>query len=195
MKKILSGVFFGTLVAFAADDGTVSKDVAANDAPPRLAASKTRMKCAVCGGKGWLKVRPPDVGQYVGRIEDRSHWDVKLDPCPICGRGHGWRTVWDLTQPEPSTEPPCMKCGWSGLDPSPCRKCLGTGVVKCPRRDCTDGWIIAKQQIVGRRSSRRPPDVKLCPECKGVGKVVCPTCMGMRAELCKKCRGIGRKQK
>ena len=195
MKKFFSIVSAVVLLAGGAFGEGSGGDGKAASEPMKLAAAKTRMKCSVCNGKGSLKIRPPDVGQYAGRIEDRSHWDIKLDPCPVCGRGHGWRTVWDLTQPEPSTEPPCMKCGWSGLDPSPCRKCLGSGVIKCPRRDCQDGWIIMKVQSSGRRSAKRPPDVKQCPECKGVGKVECPTCRGMRAELCKKCHGAGRKLK
>ena len=161
--------------------------------PPKLAATTTRVKCTICQGKGTLKVRPPDVGQFAGKINDRSHWDVKLDPCPICGRGHGWRKVWDLTKPEPSAEPPCMTCGWSGL--VQCHKCLASGIVKCPRSDCKDGWILTKQQSNYKRSSsRKPPDVKQCPECKGVGKIVCPECKGMRADLCKRCFGTGRKR-
>ena len=178
------------LVGLAADPPPPSS---AKDSP-KLAATTTRVKCTVCQGKGTLKVRPPDVGQFVGKINDRSHWDVKLDPCPICDRGHGWRKVWDLTQPEPSAEPPCMTCGWSGL--VQCRKCLASGITKCPRSDCKDGWILTKQQSTSRRysSSRKPPDVKQCPECKGVGKVVCPACKGMRADLCKRCFGTGRKR-
>lgn len=158
---------------------------------PKLAAHKTKVKCAICRGKGSLKVSPPDVGQFVGKINDRSHWDVKINPCPVCERGRGWRTVWDLTQPEPNECAPCMTCGWSGL--VQCRKCLASGISKCPRSDCKDGWIISKQQQGGRRS-RRPPDVKLCPECRGVGKVSCPECKGMRANLCKRCFGMGRKR-
>lgn len=181
---------FAAVIALAAKPETSDK---VKPEPPKIAASKTRIKCSVCGGKGSLKVRPPDVGQFTGKINDRSHWDVKLDPCPVCVRGHGWRVVWDLTQPEPSAEPPCMTCGWSGL--APCRKCLASGLMKCPRSDCKDGWIVTKQQATGRRSSsRKPPDVKQCPECKGVGKVVCPECKGMRANLCKRCFGTGRKR-
>ena len=78
---------------------------------------------------------------------------------------------------------------------STCRWQNASGLMKCPRSDCKDGWIIGKQQVSGRRSSsRKPPDVKLCPECKGVGKVVCPECKGMRADLCKRCFGTGRKR-
>ena len=199
MKKTL----FSFVLAFAAASLAADPPAQKNDAgdgkpPPKLAASRTRLKCSVCGGKGSLKVRPPDVGQFAGKINDRSHWDVKLDPCPICGKGRGWRMVWNLTQPEPSTEPPCMTCGWSGL--VQCRKCLASGLIKCPRSDCKDGWIIEKAQGSFRRSCRsrsttgRPPDVKLCPECKGVGKMTCPECQGMRANLCKRCFGTGRKR-
>ena len=46
---------------------------------------------------------------------------------------------------------------------------------------------------IRRSSSRKPPTVTPCPECKGVGKVVCPVCKGMRADLCKRCFGTGRK--
>jgi len=186
MKKML---FMAALIlASAAASGAETNRTA------RLAASRIRIKCAACAGKGYLKVRPPDRGQYAGRIEDRSHWDVKLDPCPICGKGHGWRVVWDLSQPDPSPEPPCMKCGWSGLDPSPCRQCLGSGMAKCTHRDCKDGWIITEIGRQGRRaSSRRMQSVEPCPECKGLGKVVCPKCQGLRAELCRKCHGAGRK--
>ena len=192
MKKICLTLLllFAMLVGVA--EPSASADGASNEAP-KLAAKKVRLKCAVCKGKGNLKVRPPDVGQFAGKINDRSYWDVKLDPCPICGRGHGWRMVWDLTQPEPSAEPPCMTCGWSGL--VQCRKCLASGLVKCPRSDCKDGWILTKQQTASRRfSSRKPPDVRACPECKGVGKVECSVCKGMRAELCKRCFGTGRKR-
>ncbi len=163
----------------------------AKDAPPRLAADKVKVKCAVCAGRGSLRARPPDVGQFAGQITDRSHWDVKVNPCPICGRGRGWRTVWDLSHPEPSEEPPCTTCGWSGL--TPCRKCLASGVVDCRHPDCRDGWIVPKQPS-GARRSRKPPVVKPCPKCQGVGKVVCPDCQGMRANLCRKCFGTGRKR-
>lgn len=183
----------GVTTALAAD-GDAKGQTAATNAPPKLAAEKVRVKCTVCKGKGQLTLRPPDYGQYGGRIESRSHWDIKLDPCPICGRGHGWRTVWDLTQPEPSTEPPCMTCGWSGL--VQCRKCLASGIDRCPRPDCKDGWIVTKAQNGSRRSSsRKPPTVTPCPECKGVGKVVCPVCKGLRADLCKRCFGTGRKSR
>jgi len=191
MKRIaLTVVLLSVVLVGLAADPPPSP---AAKAPPKLAATTTRVKCAICQGKGSLKVRPPDVGQFVGKINDRSHWDVKLDPCPVCGRGHGRREVWDLTKPEPSEEPPCMTCGWSGL--VQCRKCLASGIVKCPRSDCKDGWILTKQPSSSRRySSRKPPDVKPCPECKGVGKVVCPECKGMRADLCKRCFGTGRKR-
>lgn len=193
MKRVFLTVSV-TLVALGGvpSEPTSSAATAAKE-PPKLAATTTRVKCSICQGKGTLKVRPPDVGQFTGKINDRSHWDVKLDPCPICGRGHGWRKVWDLTKPEPSAEPPCMTCGWSGL--VQCRKCLASGIVKCPRSDCKDGWILTKQQSNYKRSSsRKPPDVKQCPECKGVGKIVCPECKGMRADLCKRCFGTGRKR-
>ena len=183
----------GVTTALAAD-GDAKGQTAATNAPPKLPAEKVRVKCTVCKGKGQLTLRPPDYGQYGGRIESRSHWDIKLDPCPICGRGHGWRTVWDLTQPEPSTEPPCMTCGWSGL--VQCRKCLASGIDRCPRPDCKDGWIVTKAQNGSRRSSsRKPPTVTPCPECRGVGKVVCPVCKGLRADLCKRCFGTGRKSR
>lgn len=159
-------------------------------AAPGLAAQRMQIKCSVCRGKGSLKASPPDVGQFIGKINDRSHWDVKIKPCPICDRGRGRRTVWNLAQPEPSAEAPCLTCGWTGL--VQCRKCLAEGIVKCPRTDCKDGWIVAKQQ--GRSSYRKPPEVKLCPECRGVGKVACPECKGMRANLCKRCFGTGRKR-
>ena len=195
MKKTI--IFFSIVFAaagLAADEPSQKRhDGEDKQQPPKIAASKVRIKCAVCAGKGSLKIRPPDVGQFTGKINDRSHWDIKLNPCPACGRGHGWRVVWDLTQPEPSTEPPCMSCGWSGL--VQCRKCLASGLMKCPRSDCKAGWIITKSQYVGKRSSyRKPPDVKPCPECKGVGKVVCPECKGLRADLCKRCFGTGRKR-
>lgn len=169
------------------------KDAKAEDeksAAPGLAAEKMQIKCAVCRGKGSLKASPPDVGQFTGKINDRSHWDVKIKPCPICEKGRGRRIVWNLAQPEPSTEAPCMTCGWAGL--VQCRKCVATGIVKCPRSDCKDGWIVTKQQ--GRQSYRKPPDVKLCPECRGIGKIACPECKGMRANLCKRCFGTGRKR-
>ena len=160
MKKILLAfscifAFFAGVAAPPAPAGDASKEA------PKLAAKQVRMKCAVCKGKGHLKVRPPDVGQFSGMINDRSHWDVKLDPCPICERRRGWRMVWDLTQPEPSAEPPCMTCGWSGL--VQCRKCLASGITKCPRSDCKDGWILTKQQSTSRRysSSRKPPGGRL----------------------------------
>ena len=86
---------------------------------------------------------------------------------------------------------PCMTCGWSGI--VQCRKCLASGIVKCPRSDCKDGWIVSRPQYEGRRS-RRPPDVKLCPECRGVGRISCPECKGMRANLCKRCFGTGCKR-
>ena len=194
MKRVFLTVSV-TLVALGGvpSEPTSSAEPAAKE-PPKLAATTTRVKCSICPGKGSLKVRPPDVGQFTGRIESRSHWDVNLDPCPVCGQGHGWRTVWDLTQPEPKTEAPCTKCGWSGL--VQCRKCLAAGVADCPRSDCRDGWIIEERPGGSRRkSARKPPSVKPCPECKGVGKVVCPVCKGMRAELCNRCFGTGRNRR
>ena len=193
ISKIVVALAFAANGAVAAD--SAQKDPAAStNAPPKIAASKVRVKCPVCRGRGSLTVRPPDHGQYGGRIESRSHWDIKLDPCPICEKGHGYRIVWDLAQPEPSTEPPCMSCGWSGL--VQCRKCLASGLVKCTNRDCKDGWIVTKAQSAYRRSSsRKPPTVTQCRECKGVGKIICPECKGMRAELCKRCFGTGRKLK
>ena len=192
MKKVYL-IFFLTMAALGAVGETPAQGSATNGAP-KLAASKVRVKCAVCNGKGHLTLRPPDYGQHGGRIESKSHWDIKLDTCPVCGRGHGWRTVWDLTQPEPSSEPPCLTCGWSGL--TSCRKCLASGLAKCPRSDCKDGWIVTKAQNTSRRStSRKPPTVTPCPECKGVGKVICPACQGLRAELCKRCFGTGRKSR
>ena len=194
MKKICLTLFFLFAVLGAVADASSQGESAATNRPPKLAAEKVRVKCSVCKGKGQLTLRPPDYGQYGGRIESRSHWDIKLDECPICGRGHGWRMVWNLTQPEPSAEPPCMTCGWSGL--VQCRKCLASGIIKCPRSDCKDGWIVTKSQSTSRRSSsRKPPTVTPCPECKGVGKVICPTCQGLRAGLCKRCFGTGRKSR
>lgn len=164
---------------------------ASTNEPPSLAASKTRIKCVVCNGKGHLKVRPPDLGQFGGRIEHRSHWDVKLNPCPVCERGRGWREAWDLTQPEPTASAPCTKCGWSGI--IQCRRCIASGIADCPRSDCKDGWIIEKSGRSHRY--RKPPKVSPCPECKGVGKVVCPYCKGMRAEMCNRCFGAGKKRR
>ena len=183
MKLGICIVLF-TAVAVAADSGT--------NRPPALAATKTRVKCSVCNGRGHLKVSPPDHGQFGGRIEHRSHWDVKLNPCPVCERGRGWRETWDLSQPEPSESTPCTKCGWSGI--VHCRKCLASGVADCPRSDCKDGWLVEKSNKY-RRSSQKQVSVKPCPECKGIGKVVCRTCKGMRAELCNRCFGAGKKIK
>lgn len=178
-----------------------SKEAAVSDAgadkeqAPRLAAVKMRIKCRVCNGRGELKVRPPDIGQYGGLITNRSHWDVKLDPCPICGKGNGRCTVWDLSYPEPSAEPPCTTCGWSGI--VKCRKCLATGTVQCRNRNCDNGWILPREYRNGRRGSAKvtPSDVVPCPQCHGVGKVVCGDCRGMLANLCRKCHGTGRKRK
>lgn len=160
------------------------------NAPPALAATKVRVKCTVCNGRGHLKVRPPDHGQYGGRIERRSHWDIKLDPCPACERRRGWRTAWDLTQPEPTADPPCTKCGWSGI--IQCRRCLASGIADCQNRECKEGWIVENP---GYRRNRRTRSVKPCPDCRGVGKVLCPVCRGMRAELCNRCFGTGKKRK
>ncbi len=178
MIRALSMVsmFFAVALAAMSQSDVAEKG---DDAPPRIAARKVRVKCAVCNGKGSLKASPPDVGQFVGKINDRSHWDVKINPCPVCERGRGRRVVWDLSQPEPRETAPCMTCGWSGI--------------KCPRSDCKDGWIVSRPQYEGRRS-RRPPDVKLCPECRGVGRISCPECKGMRANLCKRCFGTGCKR-
>lgn len=179
------------LLAFCAMAGEKAADSGAEEkkSTPKLAAEKTRIKCTVCKGKGEFKKSPPDVGQFTGKINHRSHWDVEVDPCPVCRRG--WRTVWDLAQREPSAEPPCMKCGWTGL--LQCRKCLASGMADCPKRGCEDGWIIEKRQTSGSRKSRKPPEVKICPECRGAAKVVCRECKGMRAKLCGKCFGTGRK--
>ena len=185
MKIVLSaGLAFLMSFAVFAD--------AASGAAAALAASKVRIKCAICNGRGHLKVSPPDHGQFGGRIEHRSHWDVKLNPCPICQRGRGWRTTWDLTQPEPSESAPCTKCGWSGI--VQCRKCLASGISDCPRSDCNDGWLIEKSSAY-RRSSRKSVSVKPCPDCKGIGKITCRECGGMRAELCNRCFGTGKKNK
>lgn len=157
--------------------------------PPELAATKVRVKCVMCKGRGRLKVSPPDVGQFEGKIEHRSYWDVKIDRCPFCRRG--WRMTWDLAQPEPSADAPCTKCGWSGI--IHCRKCLASGIADCPRSDCKEGWIIEKS---GRGySSRRKAEVRPCQDCKGIGKIVCPACQGMRATLCNRCFGTGKKNR
>ena len=95
MRKIVFVGMVAMAAAMAVADASTNK-------PPELAASKTRIKCTVCNGRGHLKVSPPDLGQFGGRIEHRSHWDVKLNPCPVCTRGRGRREVWDLTQPEPT---------------------------------------------------------------------------------------------
>lgn len=185
MRKIAFVGMVAMAAAMAVADASTNK-------PPELAASKTRIKCTVCNGRGHLKVSPPDLGQFGGRIEHRSHWDVKLNPCPVCTRGRGRREVWDLTQPEPTEAVPCTKCGWSGI--VQCRKCLASGIADCPKSECKDGWIIEKSSTY-RRSSRKPPSVKSCPECKGIGKIVCKACKGMRAELCNRCYGTGAKRR
>lgn len=185
MKKIKYAAILLFVVSIAAAGGATNN-------VPELAATKTRIKCTVCRGRGNLKVSPPDLGQYGGRIEHRSHWDVKLNPCPVCTRGRGWREAWDLTQPEPAETVPCTKCGWSGI--VHCRRCLASGIEDCPKSECRDGWIIEKSNSY-RRSSRKPPSVKACPECRGVGKVLCRSCKGMRAELCNRCYGTGTKRR
>ena len=185
MKKIR------LLVVFALASVAASAKAPA-DQPLAIAASKTRIKCAVCNGRGHLKVSPPDHGQFGGRIEHRSHWDVKLNPCPVCERGRGWRETWDLVQPEPSEAAPCTKCGWSGI--VQCRRCLASGIADCPRTDCKDGWIV-KKAIQHRNSARSQMTVSPCPDCKGVGKIVCGVCKGLRAELCNRCFGTGKKRK
>lgn len=187
MKSMVLMFLAVAVSAVSVADGAEEKEKA-----PSLAATKTRVKCTVCNGRGHLKVSPPDLGQYGGRIEHHSHWDVKLNPCPICLKGRGWRVTWDLTQAEPTQNPPCTKCGWSGL--VQCRRCLASGIADCPNRECKDGWIIEKPKSY-RRSSRTPPSVKPCPECKGVGKVSCPACKGMRADLCNRCFGAGMKRR
>ena len=185
MKKVFAICFaFLSVAATAADVST--------NAPPAIAASKARIKCSICNGRGHLKVSPPDLGQFGGRIEHRSHWDIKLDPCPICKRGRGWRETWDLTQPEPTESAPCTKCGWSGI--VQCRKCLASGIADCTRSGCKDGWLVEKQASY-RKSSRRPASVKQCPDCKGIGKIVCRACKGMRADLCDRCFGTGKKRR
>jgi hypothetical protein len=183
VKRIVCTVL--TMVAVAAADGSTNK-------PPALAAVNTRVKCVVCNGRGHLKVSPPDIGQYKGRIEHRSHWDVKLDPCPVCERRRGWREAWDLTQPEPLEDAPCMKCGWSGI--VQCRKCLASGIESCHKSGCQDGWI-EDRSSAHRRSSRKPAMLKPCSECKGIGKILCRMCKGMRANLCNRCHGTGRKRR
>lgn len=174
-----------------------AKENAAGEKPekPKLAAETVRMKCPVCRGRGELKVRPPDIGQYGGLITNRSHWDVKLDPCPVCGRGNGSVTVWDLSHPEPSAEPPCTTCGWSGI--VQCRKCLASGLTDCRNRNCSDGWVLPDNQRRQRRGTAKvkPSEVRPCADCKGVGKVPCADCRGMRATLCRKCHGVGRKMR
>ena len=185
MKYVLM-IFVGVLIVAAAFAD------ASTNAPPEIAASKVRVKCTICKGRGNLKVSPPDHGQFGGRIEHRSHWDVKLNPCPICERGRGWRMVWDLTQPEPSQSAPCTKCGWSGI--IQCRRCLASGIADCPRSDCKDGWLVEKSNTY-RKSSRKTVSVKPCPDCKGLGKVVCRECKGMRADLCNRCFGTGKNRR
>ena len=187
MKKVV----FMCMVALGSAMA-VAEESAGNPNPPSIVASKTRVKCMVCSGRGYLKVSPPDVGQYVGRIEHRSHWDVKLNPCPVCARGRGWIETWNLTQPKPTESVPCTKCGWAGI--VQCRRCMASGIADCPKSECKDGWIIEKSSA-SRRSSRMPPSVKPCPECKGVGKILCRTCKGMRADLCNRCYGTGSKRR
>lgn len=185
MRKMM--MFFAVSTAVAAATAGASTNRTAE-----LAASKTRVKCTVCNGRGHLKVAPPDHGQFAGRIEHRSHWDVKLDPCPVCERGRGWREVWDLSQPEPTESAPCTKCGWSGI--VHCRRCLASGIANCTRSGCKDGWIV-ENMAKYRRSSRKQTSVKPCPDCKGLGKTVCGACKGMRAEICNRCFGTGKKRK
>jgi hypothetical protein len=183
-KNLLIGIVSLACVVAIADDAT--------NKPPSMAASKTRVKCTICNGRGHLKVSPPDVGQFQGRIEHRSHWDVKLNPCPVCYRGRGWREAWDLTQPEPTEAAPCTKCGWSGI--IQCRRCLASGLADCSNSNCKDGWIIDKASSY-KRSARKPESVRPCPECKGVGKILCKVCKGMRAAICNRCYGAGAKRK
>ena len=83
-------MFFAVALAAMSQSDVAGKG---DDSPPRIAARKVWVKCAVCNGKGSLKASPPDVGQFVGKINDRSHWDVKINPCPVCERGRGGHRV------------------------------------------------------------------------------------------------------
>ena len=96
MKRIFLTVSV-TLVALGGvpSEPTPSAAPAAKE-PPKLAATTTRVKCSICQGKGTLKVRPPDVGQFTGKINDRSHWDVKLDRTAV----HDLRVVRSCAVPQ-----------------------------------------------------------------------------------------------
>lgn len=195
MKKMLKIMIAACVAALASQVRAQESGDGGKTEKPRLAAQTVRIKCQVCRGRGELKVRPPDIGQYGGLITNRSHWDVLLDPCPICGKGNGYVTVWNLSHRDPSAEPPCTTCGWSGI--VQCRKCLASGLTECRNRNCRDGWVLPENY---KRRSRgaakvKPSEVRPCIDCKGVGKVACADCRGMRATLCRKCHGMGRKMR
>lgn len=150
------------------------------------------VKCKICDGAGKLVLRPPDHGQYIGAIEPKSHWDVRL-ACPFCG-GKGKRKVYRTSmQPVKDGTPPCMSCGWTGVEK--CRACSSSGAVRCNARDCRNGWNVSKVPLTNSSrsySAKKKTLVTPCPECKGIGKVPCSSCDGMRATLCRKCNGLGR---
>ncbi len=155
-----------------------------------LVLKTTFVKCPTCEGKGKLVARPPDMGQYEGRMEARQHWDVLLDPCPTCGGRRRLKT-YDTGPRDPMEGvKPCPACGWSGL--KPCRRCRNEGLVKCNGTNCRSGWIITPS----RDKKHHPaPTVRPCSVCRGIGRIKCYECQGMRATVCPKCFGTGRKMK
>ena len=162
---------------------------AAGDAPKLVLRTK-KVKGPTCDGKGSLVVRPPDMGQYEGRMENIKHWDKRLDPCPTCG---GKRRVggYDMSPRDPvEGVDPCPACGWSGL--KPCRRCKGADMVKCTGSRCKEGWIVTPSHD---KKHHPAPTVRACSTCKGVGRMKCLECRGMGATPCPKCFGTGRKIK
>ncbi len=157
---------------------------------PSLVLRTKKVKCPTCDGKGSLVVRPPDMGQYDGRMENVKHWDKRLDPCPTCA-GKRRLEMYDLSPCEPAEGvSPCPACGWSGL--KACRRCKGDGMVKCPGAGCRDGWVITPS----RDKKHHPaPTVRACSACQGVGRVPCRECRAKGATPCPKCFGTGRKIK
>ena len=179
-----------TFAFFAAASVIAAAAFAEQDAKPAYGLYRYMAKCQNCGGRGMKVLSPPDMGQFGGGIERKSHWDVKA-VCPVCG-GKGRHSVLRLNV-DPSDEfkdlPPCRKCGWSGVEK--CRKCKGDGFVPCRGRGCRSGWIVTESSERASGGRKKPPTVTACPECHGFGKVRCADCDGCRGVQCSSCKGVG----
>ncbi len=185
---------------------------------------KTRIKCAICKGRGRLEgyMSPADLKMQVAR--DREEFAARH-------QAKGELPVGEAFVPNADYESldkkklkliaaaygkPCKTCLWTGVEA--CKKCRGNGYLKCPEEDCKGGFLVTKITIEksrtrsgnsmrgsgrsrGSSGSRRTSSketkvtVQVCPTCSGTKQIICPECNARKAHPCKKCSGMGIQQK